>query len=429
MRWLSSALLLALLAAVSALFLRANLGNVALFVPPYRIDLSLNLALFALVLLLAAVYWVARVMQKMADFPEQVRLYRARREEIGGNRALVESVKNFLEGRFARAEKSARAAQSSSSTAGIAALIGARSAHRMQEYARRDEWLENAERDADVATARLVTSAEMLTEQRQNSAALSAIGQLQGEGRRHIHAMRIALSANLQSGRWDDALKAVRLLEKRNALHAVASRKLKHAIYRELLVAQSHDRQALEAMWRLVPEADRRLPEVALDAARLFNASGAALAPLTIEAIEAALPAAPSEWDETALRLIDEYSRAHATPARSQLERVDAWLKLAPAHGPARATLLRAAGQICLREQLWGKSKSYLLESVSADPNPQTLLALARLAEAIGDAGEATEYFRKAALGFAASSTGSPDGTGTLLRGQRDARTTAIPLA
>ena len=112
MRWLSSALLLALLAAFTALFLRINVGNVALFVPPYRIDVSVNLALLALVLLLSAVYWVARVVQKMADFPEQVRLYRARREEIGANRALVESVKNFFEGRFARAEKSARAAQS-----------------------------------------------------------------------------------------------------------------------------------------------------------------------------------------------------------------------------------------------------------------------------------------------------------------------------
>ena len=206
MRWLSSALLLALLAALTALFLKTNLGNVAVFVPPYRIDVSVNLALLALLLLLSAVYWAARVVQKMADFPEQVRLYRARREEIGGNRALIESLKNFLEGRFARAEKSARAAQSTSSTAGIAALVGARAAHRMQEYNRRDEWLELARLDNDIETARLVASAEMLTEQRENDAALSAINSLQGEGRRHIHAMRIALSANLQSERWDDAL-------------------------------------------------------------------------------------------------------------------------------------------------------------------------------------------------------------------------------
>ena len=53
MRWLGSALVLALLAAVTALFLKTSLGNLALFVPPYRIDVSVNLALLALVLMLA----------------------------------------------------------------------------------------------------------------------------------------------------------------------------------------------------------------------------------------------------------------------------------------------------------------------------------------------------------------------------------------
>ena len=76
--------------------------------------------------------------------------------------------------------------------------------------------------------------------------------------------MRIALSANLQSGRWDEALKAVRLLEKRNALHPVLSRKLKSTIYRELLAAQSGDPAALETLWRTVPEADRQSPDIAL---------------------------------------------------------------------------------------------------------------------------------------------------------------------
>ena len=409
MRWLSSALLLALLAAFTALFLRINVGNVALFVPPYRIDVSVNLALLALVLLLSAVYWVARVVQKMADFPEQVRLYRARREEIGANRALVESVKNFFEGRFARAEKSARAAQSSSLTAGMAALVGARAAHRMQEYSRRDEWLDLAGLDADIETARLVVSAEMLTEQRENDAALSAINRLQGEGRRHIHAMRIALSANLQSGRWDEALKAVRLLEKRNALHPVLSRRLKFTIYRELFKAQSNDAAALEAMWRSVPEAERQSPEIALEAARLFNESDAELGRLAAEAIEAALQQSPAAWDDSSLRLLDEYARAQMLSPRDQLERVEAWLKAAPPTGPIRAGLLRAAGLICLRQQLWGKSKAYLLESLAADRDASTLLALARLADAIGDEREAASYFKDAAIAFAKTSTSMAD--------------------
>lgn len=420
MRWLGSALILAVLAAVTALFLKIDVGNLALFVPPYRIDVSLNLALLALTALLAAVYWVARVVQKMADFPEQVRLYRARREEIGGNRALIETVKNFLEGRFARAEKSARAAQSSTSTAGVAALIGARAAHRMQEYARRDEWLDRAEIDADIDTARLVASAEMLTEQRENDAALVAIARLQGEGRRHIHAMRIALSANLQSGRWDGALKAVRLLEKRNALHPVLARKLKHAIYRELIAAEGRDPNALEAMWRSVPESERRLPEIALDAARLFNRPETRLGPLVSEAIEAALQRPPAEWDELAKRLLDEYARASAVPARDQLERVEAWLALAPPTSSIRAALLRAAGLICLRAELWGKSKTYLLESLNVEPHPSTLLALGRLFDAIGDNAEAAQFFKRAALEFADASSVAADTTVALRRAGRE---------
>jgi HemY protein len=103
MRWLTWALLLALLAATVALVLQVNTGNVAFLVPPYRIDVSLNLLLIALLVVLAVVYWVARAMQKLADFPEQVRLYRTRREEIGSQQALVEAVRSYFEGRFARA--------------------------------------------------------------------------------------------------------------------------------------------------------------------------------------------------------------------------------------------------------------------------------------------------------------------------------------
>jgi len=418
MRWLSSALLLALLAAVVALILQINAGNVAFLVHPYRIDVSLNLFVVVLVVLLAAVYWTARAIQKVADFPEQVRLYRARREEIGGQQALIDAVKSLLEGRFARAERAAKAAQSSGTTAGVAALIGARAAHRMQEYERRDEWLNRAEGDASMQTARLVSSAEMWTEQRQNDSALDAIGRLQGSGARHIHATRIALNANLQSGRWDDALKAVRLLEKRNALHPVLARKLKHAIYRELLLAQRHDAGALEALWRRLPEADRTVPEIALEGARLLNAAGRGQ--LAVATIEAALGRSPADWDDDAERLLDEYARAQAFPARGQLEHTEAWLAQAPPGGAIRAALLRTAGMICLREQLWGKSKGYLQESLAEARHPATFLALARLAEAVGDEAEAAVQYREAALGFANLRPASESPAAALRAGLRE---------
>ena len=66
----------------------------------------------------------------------------------------------------------------------------------------------------------------------------------------------------------------MRLLEKRNALHPVLAAKLKHAIYRELMLAQRHDPAALEAAWRRLPQADREMPEIALDGARVLNLAG-----------------------------------------------------------------------------------------------------------------------------------------------------------
>lgn len=414
MRWLSWALVLALLAAAVAMLLQVNAGNVAVLVPPYRLDLSLNLFLLLLAALLLGAYWGGRALQRVIDFPEQVRLYRARREEVGGQRALVEAVRSLLEGRFARAEKASRAAQSSAATAGVAALIGARAAHRMQEYGRRDDWLVQAEGSREVDTARLVSSAEMWSEQRENDAALGAIDRLQGSGARHIHAMRIALNANLQSGRWDEALKALRALEKRNALHPVLARRLKLAAYRELLLAQRYDPASLEAAWQAIPPTDRALPEVALEAARLLNVAGRG--GRAAEAIEQAMSAPRTSWDETSERLLDEYARAQSFPARDQLERVERWLADSPREDAIRAVLLRTAGALCLREQLWGKAKSYLSDSLQILKHPATLVALARLAEAVGDDAEAAQHYREAALGFAQPVVGVIDSGRPVLR-------------
>jgi len=398
-RWLTWTLLLALLAATAALVLQVNAGNVAFLLPPYRVDVSLNLFLIALVVVLGLVYWVARAMQKLADFPERVRMYRTRREEVGGQQALVEAARSLLEGRFARAEKAARAAQSSPSTAAVAALIGARAAHRMQEYERRDEWLRLSEGDAAAETARLVSSAEMWTEQRDNEAALRAIERLQGSGARHLHAMRIALNANVQLGRWEDVLRSVRSLEKRKALHPILAARLKLNAYRQRLEAQRLDPASLEQAWRSIPQAEREATGLSYDGARLLNIGGRGR--LAAEAIEQALQAPPGDWDAGAELLLDEYARAQSFPSRAQLERVEQWLKQPPRNDDLHAALLRTAGLLCLREQLWGKSSAYLEESLKLLKHPATFLALARLADAVGNAAEADTYFREAALGYA----------------------------
>ena len=242
-----------------------------------------------------------------------------------------------------------------------------------------------------MATARLVAAAEMWAESRDDQRALEAIDRLQASGARHIHAMRIALSARLQARRYADVLRSVRALEKHRALHPLAAQRLKRAAYLGQLLERRADGAALEAAWRAIPAADRLDPAFALEAARLLNGAGCGAA--AAAALEAALD---QQWDEA---LLDDYATTLGVPARAQLERAEAWL----VRRPGSAALLRCLGQLCLRTQLWGKARGYLEDSLRQQPDaPRTHLAAARLFELLGDDAAAARHYREAALGQAA---------------------------
>ena len=395
MKALFWSLLLALLAIGASLFVQsgyADYGNVVFLVLPWRVDISLNLFLLIVAVGLFLFFVAAYLLVRVTDFPARVHAYQQRRIESGSHRALREAVRALLEGRFARAEREARVAMSTPENRGVASLLGARAAHRMQEYARRDAWLEKAANDPQVRVARLVTGAEMWGESRESRRALEALDSLHATGSRHVHAARVALSAHAQSGRWVDVLKGVHALTKRNALHPSLAERLRVRAHRALLLERKHDPAALEAAWNRIALEERRLPELALEAARLLSQVNCTQA--AVAAIEGALTQA---WDNP-LRgaLLDEYARVAATPVRLRIDRAERWLT----EHPRDAALLRCLGLLCLREQLWGKARTYLTDSLREEPHPATVLALARLAEALGEHAQAAQQYREAALGF-----------------------------
>jgi len=398
MRTLLWALGLAFLAALIAIGLQYSQGSVVALAPPWRVDVSLNFFVLLLALALWLAYRAGRIVQRLRDFPERVRAYRERRSELGALRGLREALKALFEGRFARAERAAQRAQSVAPVAALAALVAARAAHRMQEYQRREQWLERAEADPELTTARLVLSADMWSEQRESARALQVIEQLHETGARHIHAMRIALVAHLQSNHWHDAIRIVRALDKHRGLPAPASAAYKALAYRGLLRESADDAGALVRLWNAVPSADRTVPELALEAARCFNELGRG-----VEAAGVLEPALQEHWSD---RLLDEYARCAQLNVGTALARVEEGIA---AHGRTAASL-RCLGRICLRAGLWGKARSYLEESWRLQGGAATALALAELAEGVGDAALAAQWFREAALGGAARDPGGSDG-------------------
>jgi HemY protein len=389
--WLVALMATAIGIAVTARF---NPGNVVFFYPPHRIDLSLNLFVVLVTLLFLVLYGLVRAVRATLGMPERVAEYRQRRREREANRGLREALKALFEGRFGHAEKAAKRAADLPENAGLAALIGARAAHRMREPARRDAWLAGVLHDNALKTARLMTITELLVDDHKPDAALEAVAELNASGQRHIHALQWAMKANQQARNWPEVLRLVRTLDKRNALHPALSGRLRELAYDALLAEGGHDAESLRRIWSGMPAADRVQPYVAARAAGAFNARG-----MHDEARQIAEDALRAAWDERVLRAYRDAAGPEGSGTLlAQIEHCESWLQAHP-NDPELALTL---GSLCLRQKLWGKAQRYLESALRDAHDPRMVreahLKLGQLHEALGQGEEANRHFRQCAL-------------------------------
>lgn len=377
-----------------AVLARYNPGNVVLFYPPYRVDLSLNFFLLILALLFMAVYAVLKAVRATQRMPARVAVYRREKKEREGNKALRDALKALFEGRFGHSEKAARRAAAVPANAGLAALIGARAAHRMQQSERRDAWLSRAADDASLRTARLMIAAELLIDGQEPQKALEAVNELNTSGTRHIHALRLALSANQHAKNWPEVLRLVRLLDKNKALHPTLAQRLRELGYEDLLSNHAHDADSIRSIWASIPQPDRLRPFVALRAAAAFNAHG-----MHSEASALVEKALAAEWDERLVRAWRESAEAEGSPGLlAQIERCEQWRGKRPQDPELALTL----GVFCLKQKLWGKAQQNLEQALDEASAGRTVreahLRLGQLHEALNHPEKAASHYRQCAL-------------------------------
>ena len=387
MKWLFWLVLLAAAAVVLAVVGRENDGYAMFVWPPYR-RIEMSLALFAILLAAAfgALYASLRLLLHTLRLPEYVRGYRARRHREKALDALSTAALAYMEGRYARAEKQAEAAFEAGHWPGLAALLAARAAHQLRAHERRDAWLARAESaGGEAQTARLMTHAESLLDERDFAAARDVLHSLHLTGPRHIASLRLLLRAEHGARNWEEVLRLAAQLAKRDALAPAVAEEYKVQAILELIERSSGDARSLGERWRRLPAQDRAIPRVAATAAR--HALALEAVALAREIIERSLAI---EWDPG---LVELYGKASGDEAVARIERAERWL---PAHADD-ARLLHALGRLCVGAELWGKAQSYLETSLSFEANRAAHLDLARMFERIGRNADAARHFRLAA--------------------------------
>jgi HemY protein len=357
-----------------------NTGYVLLALPPYRVELSLNLLLVLLALGFAVGYALVRAVSAMLRLPRQVREYRVARRREKARATLLEALREYFAGRYGRAEKAAAASLELREHASLAAVLAARAAHELRAYERRDAYLEQAAAAPEGEPARVVTAAELLLEEHRYEEALEMLKRLP---HRHTAALRLELKAQQQARNWEQVLALTEDLRRRNVFDASQAQRLRCYAFAENLKRKALDARALEEAWGRIPSSDRADRRVAAAAARGFAALGDCGRAHRI--IELAVDAS---WDSD---LVGLYAECEGGDTVRRIERAEAWL----ATHPGDAVLLLTLGRLCFDQGLWGKAQSYLEASVAVEPTYTAHLALARLQEKLGNTDAARRHHRE----------------------------------
>jgi HemY protein len=262
---------------------------------------------------------------------------------------------------------------------------------------------DSAERGAQVAPETRegvqLRAARWALDDRDAPGALARRVELPHGAQRRTLALRLRLTATQQDRRTLEALETARLLAKHRAFSDSVAQSIVRGLATELL-SGAHDSAQLLRAWNEFERAEREMPEVVTHAAlRMASLRGdLSVARAWLLPIWERMIGQPQSLDEP-LRV--KLVRA----LEAGLDSVDAdWLsriESAQKNNPRDANLQYLAGMACMKRQLWGKAQQLLTQAglglLDTDLHRRTWQALAQLAEARGDADEASAAWKRAA--------------------------------
>src|SRR5262245_20819122 len=275
MRLLFAFLLLAALAVLVALLFKLNTGYALFVAPPYRVEISLNAFIVMAVVGFIVLYLVLRLAGRIARLPTEVRESRRRRNLDRARNKQDAAMVALLEGRYGKARQFAEEALAIPQSSGLPALLGARAAVDMREFAEAEALL--ARPDASVTSLtvpRLMLEADMALAQDQPGVALDKLGELRREAGLHTAALRLEVRALTAARRFAEIPPIVDQLVKRKVYDAEQGDLLRATAHAEALTAYRHDANGLRTYWNRLSETERTNPKVARAGATAFLALG-----------------------------------------------------------------------------------------------------------------------------------------------------------
>ena len=364
--------------AFAAHFLLSDPGYVVINFRGYLVEMSVPV----LVLLTAALFGLIWLVRKIILAPRRIGEAAGRYRSARSGQKMTRGMIEVAEGNFARGERMLARAASTSDSPLFNYLQAARAAHLQGRDERRDDWLKLAYQEVpEAANAVLLTQAEFQLDQGQHEQALATLRRLDENSKDHGHALALMGRLYFQLEDW-------------TALRDILPRVRKHAqvkpetlatwtvrIHKEQ-IDHAADGDAVAAVWKDVPKPQKS--DISLLEAYYQGLMRSGLHEKAEKELASALK---SNWRGPLVRL---FGLVEGADASKQLKKAEGWLS---DHSEDPDLLLTAA-RLCLRNELWGKARSYLETVISLRPNPEVYQEYGALLNQMGEADAAADAYR-----------------------------------
>jgi len=352
----------------------------------WSVETSFAVLIFAVLVLFAVLYILARSLSGLRRAPAKMKTWNAKRKTKRSQKELVKGLVDSAEGNWRRSEKLLARHAGQSETPLLNYLSAAHAAQSQGAYDRRDQYLLQAgEALPEQSQAIQLTRAKLQLSAGQYPEAIDSLKQLQQIDPKNAVVLSLLMRAYQQSGNWTELRELLPALRRSNAIDVEEWKPAEHQTYSALLeqIAATNNPEALTLLWDSMPshlQLDPDFLTIYVDH-MVRMGEGASTEAVLLKALN-------QELDDGLLR---RYSQLDID-LQAKTQQLDKWSR----KHPDNTCLLSLLGGLYLQQDMNEKAQAMLESSIQQRPTPDAMYQLGQLLEKQGNSKKAAAYYREA---------------------------------
>ena len=373
-----------------ALIAKEDPGYALLSHGDWSIEGTMVLLIGVLSTIIGGILLLLYLILKTIRFPGQLNHWNKNRKTVKAIKNCNKGYIELAEGNWREAEKHLRKSANSSGMPILNYLAAARAAQEVGSQRRRDDYLLQAHKSdpqADIAIG--LTQAELQFKDGQAEQALATLMHLRSVTPKHQQVLKMLFQVYQQLNSWNDLENLLPELRKNNIFEHHILSQYEQSLSKRLMLQAIHNKNhgELKSIWNRLPKVSRAEPEMIQFYCRLLLSIGEQQ-----QAVELIRNAIKHHWNAPLILL---YGQVQEKDVAKQLETAESWLS----DNGHSAELLLTLGRLSIKNQLWGKARDYISESLAVAPSTEAYQVLGELYEnQLDDSVEAMNCYREGLL-------------------------------